>query len=143
MMQTFCSEPARDRRNQRRILGWSLGWALTFLAAVFVIKKTAWLADGSWPPEGLWAAFAAMVPTALGIAAALAYRRFLRETDELRRKIELEALALAYSVGVVGGLTYWLLEVAGFVGKADVAFLVVLMLLAHPLGVVIGRRRYA
>ena len=41
-----------------------------------------------------------------GIATVLAYRRFLQETNELRRKIEVEALALAFGVGLVGGLSY-------------------------------------
>lgn len=137
MSQAQCEGSPRDRRAQRRIIFWSLGWAAAILAAAFVLTKTT-LVGGR---AGM--ALAVALPTALGVMTAWSYRRFLRGADELRAKIEVEALALAYSVGVVGGLSYWLLEVAGLIEKADVSFLVVLMLLVHPLGVVIGYRRYA
>lgn len=137
MSKAHCEESPRDRDGQRRIILWSLGWAAAILVAVFVLTKTTWLGGRAG------AALAVVVPTSLGVATAWSYRSFLRRADELRSKIEVEALALAYSVGVVGGLSYWLLEVAGVIEKADVSFLVALMLLVHPLGVVLGRRRYS
>ena len=48
----------------------------------------------------------------------VAYRRYLGETDELRRKIEVDALALAFGVGLVGAFSYVLLERAGAVESA-------------------------
>jgi len=131
-----CTGPQRERRNRWRVIGWSLAWAVAFLAVVFAIRR-------EWLATGIPATLAAMVPTSLGVITALVYRTFLREADELRRKIELEALALAYAVGVVGGLAYWLLELAGVVADADPAFLVLVMIVAHPLGNLIGHRRYS
>ncbi|HEX4962604.1 MAG TPA: hypothetical protein VF173_17340 [Thermoanaerobaculia bacterium] len=131
----FCSSPQRDRRNQWRVILWALVWALSFVAVTLGIKK-------EWFPFGV--TLAGMAGTTLfGIATVLAYRRFLHETDELRRKIEVEALALAFGVGVVGGLTCWLLVVSHAVSATDFVYVFFLMLVAHPVGVLIGRRRYS
>jgi predicted transcriptional regulator len=67
--------------------------------------------------------FAAVTGSAvLGIATVLAYRRFLEGTDELRRKIEVEALAMAFGVGMVSGLSYWLLTIGGAVSERGFAY---------------------
>jgi hypothetical protein len=131
----FCASPERDRHNQRRIILWSLVWALAFVAVTLGIKKE-WLSFG--------ATLAGVIGTSLfGVATLLAYRRFLRETDELRRKIEVEALALAFGVGLVGGLTYWLLVVSGVTPATGFGFVFGAMILTHPLGVLIGCRKYS
>ena len=125
----------RDRRNQWRVTLWALVWALSFTAVTLVIKK-------QWLPLG--ATVAGVIGTALfGIATILAYRRFLRETDELRRKIEVEALAPAFGIGLVGGMTYWLLALRGAVPATDFVYVFLLMIIAHPVGVLIGLRRYS
>lgn len=130
-----CHISERDRRNQRRVILWSAIWAISFLAASLAIKNE-WLT--------LVASIGAVsVAAAFGIVALLAYRRFLHETDELHRKIELEALALAFGVGVVGGLSYWLLVVGGLAPHSGFSYVFAGMLLTHPAGVLIGRRRYS
>lgn len=131
----FCFSSQRDRRNQLRVMFWSFVWALSFVAVTLGIKK-------EWLPFGM--TLAGVIGTSLlGIAIVLAYRRFLQETDELRRKIEVEALCLAFGVGVVGGLTYWLLAVMGAVPATDFVYVFLVMIITHPVGVLIGRRRYS
>jgi hypothetical protein len=129
------SGPRSDRHNQRRVTLWSLVWALSYTGAALGIKKAGW---------PVAATVAAVIVTALlGIATLLAYHRFLQGADELRRKIELEALALAFGVGAVGGLTYWLLVASGAAPALDFIYVFVLMIVTHPVGVVIGCRRYS
>lgn len=131
----FCSSPQRDRQNQRRVTLWSFVWALSFIAVSLAIMK-------KWLPFGVTLAW--VTGTALlGIATVLAQRRFLQETDELRRKIEVEALALAFGVGVIGGITDWLLEVSRIVPPSSFIYVVCVMMLTYSLGVLIGRRRYS
>lgn len=131
----LCSSPKRDRHNQRRVTLWAFVWGLSFVAVAQGTRR-------EWWPFGV--TLVGVICTALfGIATVLAYRRFLQETDELRRKIEVEALALAFGVGVVGGLTYHLLAVSGAVPETGFAYVFVVMLFTHPLGVLIGRRRYS
>lgn len=131
-----CQTTERDRRNQRRIIAWSLAWMVSWTAGALVIER-GWLAAGA---AGV---AAAALSAGLGIATLLAYRRFLREADELRRKIEIEALALAFGVGIVGGMTYWLLGKSGIVAEAEILDVLLLMILAHPVGILIGYRRYS
>lgn len=131
----LCSSPQRDRRNLRRFASWALLWGLSFLTSTLGIKK-AW-----WPSAGMFAAVA--VTALLGFVAVLLYRRFLQDTDELRRKIEVEALALAFGVGLFGGLAGWLLVVGDAVRGTDLIFVFLAMVLTHGVSVLVGRRRYS
>lgn len=132
---SFCFSSERDRRNQWRLTLWSFVWALSFVAVTLAAKK-------EWLPFGV--TLAGVIGTSLfGIVTVLAYRRFLHETDELRRKIEVEALCLAFGVGIVAGLTYWLLAVMGAVPAKDFIWVFLVMIVTHPLGVLIGLRRYS
>lgn len=130
-----CSIPRRDRHNQRRVVLWSLAWALSFVAVTLVIEK-------EWLPFGL--TIAAVIGTAIiGVATVLAYRRFLAETDELRRKIEVEALAVAFGVGFVGVQSYWLLVVKGAAPATGFIYVLAAMVLTYSAGVLIGIRKYS
>jgi len=131
----FRSGRERNRQNQWRILLLAFVWALSFVIVTLEIEK-------EWLPFGATLAGVG-VNAVFGIATVLAYRRFLRETDELRRKIEVEALALAFGAGVVGGLTYWLLMVSGVLPAYGFAYILALMILTHTAGVLIGLRRYS
>jgi hypothetical protein len=129
------STPRRDQHNQRRIVLWSLAWALSFVAVTLVIKK-------EWLPFGL--TIAGVIGSAIiGVATVLAYRRFLAETDELRRKIEVEALAFAFGVGFVGGHSYWLLVVKGAAPATGFIYVFAAMALTYSAGVVMGLRKYS
>lgn len=130
-----CAGSPRDGRNQIRVMLWSFVWALSFVAVTLIAKK-------AWWPFGVTLA-GALGTSVLGVATLFAYRRFLHETDELRRKIEVEALSLAFGVGIVGGMTYWLLTVMKAVPAKDFLYVFLVMILAHPVGVFIGRRRYS
>lgn len=132
---SFCSGPEHDRRNQRRVALWGLMWGFSFVAMTLVAKK-------AWLPFGVTLA-GILGTSVLGLATLLAHRRFLQQTDELRRKIEVEALALAFGVGLVGGLTYLQLLVTGTVPAVGFAYLFTGMFLTYSVGVLIGRRRYS
>ena len=124
----------RDRMNQRRMVISGMAWMGAWLALIYVISRD-WL-------SAFAATAASVVPLALGVGMIVAYRRYLGETDELRRKIEVDALALAFGVGLVGAFSYVLLERAGAVARADPMQLVILMVATYVIGVVLGHRRY-
>ena len=134
--KTHWAATERDQKNQRRIIAWSLAWILPFLGASIAIENE-WI--GSDGP-----ALAATVGvTVLGLGVLFAYRRFLRDADELMRKIQLDALALTVGVGVVSGFSYTLLESAGVVARAEAMTLVMVMVVTYITGVVVGQRRFA
>ena len=93
--------------NTRGFLGWMFAWALSFLAPASQALK----ADLGLPSPLAWAL--AILPNALGIAALLAYVRFLRSADELVQKIQLQGLALGFGVGVLFASGVQLLERLG------------------------------
>jgi hypothetical protein len=125
----------RDQRNQWRVLLWSILWALSFIVVTHGI-------EGEWLPSA--GGLAGVIATALiGLANVLAYRRYLVETDELRRKIEMDALAFAFGLGVIGGLAYWQLVVSGAAPGTGFVYVFAAMVLTYSAGVLIGRRKYS
>ena len=126
-----------DTRNERRIVGWSMAMALTFVAATFVIT-------GDIVTHAAATVVLAVGVAALGVVLVLAYRRFIDQTDELMRKIQLEALALTVGAGWVSAFVYSLLQNGDLV-SAEWATTTLIMVLAitYTIGVVLGRRRYS
>lgn len=124
----------RGQRTRRVFTLWLLVWSLGFVAATYVIDRQI--------IQGNVALLAVIGLTALGLSTVRAYRKYHGELDELLRKIEMEALAVALGVGVVGGLSFWLLEVAELIRDAGITWLVTAMMVSYGLAVFFGRRRY-
>jgi hypothetical protein len=73
----------------------------------------------------------------------LANKRHLNGLDELHRKVQLESLALALGVAVVGGLSYSMLDVANVISyDAEISHLVILIGLTYLVATVVGLTRY-
>lgn len=123
------------KSNSARVTLWALAWAASFLAVTFGTTRES-------VPFGL--TLAGVILTAvLGVATVAAYHRFLQSIDELRRKIEIEALAFAFGLGAIVGPGYWLLARSGAVSDAGIVYVFAAMILAHPLGILIGQKRYS
>lgn len=95
-----------DRRRQRRFTLLTLLWAVSFLVATWVFQSDLDLA-----PATAWVV--AIVPIMLAGVALHSYMHFLRNADELIRKIQLEALGIAVAAALVWAIGYPLLEMAG------------------------------
>ena len=103
---TFCGDlTANDRRNVRRYNAWMLGWMVLWASTLLLIGKAGLSGPIAWVLAAL-----TVVPGLIGVSA---YIRFLREADELLRKIQLEALAIAFGVGVLFMMTWRLFERLG------------------------------
>lgn len=123
-----------DRRNSNRFVLWTLTWAVGFTAAGLALKLLPGL-----PGYAAWTIAAA--PNALGLVALLAYLRFLRQADELVRRIQLEGLAFGFGVGAVFAIGYQLFELAG-APPLDLDDGALVMFLAWALGQWLATRRY-
>ncbi len=133
---SLCFSNKRDRRYQNQIVAWGFAWSFTW---VFATKSllSGWLPAGA-PRLGL-----ILLATGFGAGMVWAYLRFLRATDELRRKIEIDALALAAGVAMIGGVSYRLLKMAGFVsGMEPMDIVILLMSGTYMIAVLLGFRRY-
>ena len=103
---SYCGDlTANDRRNVMRYNGWMLGWMVLWAGALLLIAKAGLAGPLAWALAAL-----TVVPGVLGLHA---YVRFLRQADELLRKIQLEALALAFGIGVLFMMSWRLFERLG------------------------------
>ena len=69
--------------------------------------------------------------------------KHLNGLDELQKKIQLEAMGIALGVGIVGGLSYSLLDTTNLITQdAKISFLIILIALTYMAGIIIGQKRY-
>lgn len=124
----------RDVRNFQVYNAWMFGAMVAFAAATLLI-------DGAYVGRTVaWTIVALAV--ALMVATVCSYITFLRHADELLRKVHLEALAVAFGVGVVAMMGYRLCERLG-APKLDVNDASLVMMLCWIGGQWVGARRYA
>jgi len=119
--QTICagSGTAADRRNQKWFVAWTFAWAATFVVAIWGLKNhREALGVGGWA--------LALLPNIFAIGTMLAYLKFLRNADELLRRIQLEGLAIGFGTGIIFAMGYQLLERAGAPALAVDDFMLVL-----------------
>jgi peptidoglycan/LPS O-acetylase OafA/YrhL len=125
----------RNRGNRRNMQLWSLAWAMAYIGSAYLIRFAA---IGAQTVVAL-----AVVTGAMGLGALLAYRRFLRDADELQRKIELDALALGVGAGVVGGTAIHVLEQGTLLGEYALTAVLMLIFATYIAAVLAGHRRFA
>jgi hypothetical protein len=114
--------------------GWIFIWSLAFVVASYLLKRDLVSGPARWG--------VAIFPTVLGIGSILVFQRFLSKADELQRKIQLEALAFGFGVGVIGSVGLELLQHAGS-PVFDVSSPMLLMVAAYALAIYSGTRRYS
>jgi hypothetical protein len=127
--------PERDIKNANQIMLWAFAWAAT-LVIISICSKYAWFSSA------LPITIAFVLHTGIGIGMILAYKRFLRELDEMERKIQLDALALSAGATVVAFSSYSILEKAGILPDLNPAYLIAFLALTYSAGLIIGRIRY-
>ncbi len=136
LLARLCGDmTASDRRNLNRANAWLALWLVSFAASTFLIK-------GEVAASGLVGWIVAAMPIVVGLGAMLAYGRYLRQADELQRRIQLQALALGFGVAFFFGFGYRLLEKVG-APVADISDVSIVMTFFYFVGLWIGRRRYA
>lgn len=125
----------RTRRNTVRLGLWTGAWLISMAVAVF-------------GPIFLWQSravslVAILINVALGIGMMVANKGYLDGLDELQRKIQLDAMALALGMGLVLGLGYSAMDIANVIEvDAEISFLVMLIGVIYIIGILIGRRKY-
>lgn len=129
------SSTAADQQNERRAIVWSLLYVVVFIAVTLAIRT------GSLGNDFL-AIMAISVAGLVGLGWIRAYRRWLNGLDELRRKVELEALAFAIGAGFVGAIALGHLALAEIISDARFERIFLVMFFAYAAGRVFGYWRY-
>src|SRR5690606_100275 len=123
-------------RYTKELAYWTAGWVISCAVASFGPKFI-------WNLDPTISAIAIFVSAAIGAGMILANKRYLNGLDEMQRKISLEAMAIALGVGVVGGLSYSMLDIANIVSyHAEISHLVILIGISYLIGIVVGNIRY-
>ena len=136
-MASWCGDlTATDRKNLWRFQAWGVSWLVAFAGTALLLKHWPQLVPGL----PLRVAVIALT-TALGVAMVLAFIRFLREADELVRKIHLEALAVAFGATVVFVTSWPLVERAGG-PHADFGDSLLVMMGVWVIAQIVAARRY-
>ena len=127
---------SRDRVSTAKVAYWGLAWLLATAGATF-------------GPELLWGygtlitSIGIAIQLALGFGMIWAFKGVLLAMDELQRLIQLEAISLAFGVGVVVGLSYELLEDVKLITfEPEISHLIMLMSLTYMFGLFLGNRHY-
>jgi hypothetical protein len=127
---------ATNRAAVRLVL-WTLAWAVTLALARFG-PEHLW---DSQQPVPSWIAVAANL--VVGIGWIIVFARFLREVDELQRKILQDALAVTLGAGWVGGFGYVVADAADLVDyDVNVAVLPAFLGVVYLVAFVVGKIRY-
>ncbi|HLU93414.1 MAG TPA: hypothetical protein VKZ54_04780, partial [Membranihabitans sp.] len=67
----------------------------------------------------------------------------LKSLDEMMQKIQLEAMAISLGVGVIGGLSYSLMDTENLIPfDAEIGHMVILICVTYLISILMGYRRY-
>ncbi len=69
--------------------------------------------------------------------------KHINALDDLQKKIHLDAMGIALGAGVVGGLSYTLLDITNLITQdAQISYLVIFIGVIYWIGIFIGKNRY-
>ncbi|MWD29183.1 hypothetical protein E0K89_017015 [Aquicoccus sp. SCR17] len=120
-----------------------LGGALAAYMLCLVVSLR-WLAGQEGVEDGTGGALAlavSLAPVLPGLAVCWAVLRQMRRLDEMQRRLQLEALSLAFALTAILTFSYGFLENVGFPRLSMFAVLP-LMAVLWTAGVLLGRLRY-
>jgi len=136
-METKSNElDTTTRKNVRHLAYWTGSWVLTVAIATFGPKLL-------WDYNSTISIIAILISTIFGIGMILMSRKYSNGLDEMQRKVNLEAMAIAFGVGVVGGISYSMLDIANVISSdAEIGHLIILIGLTYFISFIVGSIRY-
>jgi hypothetical protein len=127
---------SKTMKNTMRLAFWTVCWTSSMALASFGPKEI-------WEGNTILTVIAVLINLGCGIRIICAHISHLKDLDELQKKIQLEAMGIALGVGIVGGLSYSLLDITNLISNdAEISFLVILISLTYLTGLLVGQKRY-
>ncbi len=124
------------KRNTKLMALWTTLWTGSMAIATFGPKFI-------WDEDVVFSVLAISVNALLGIGMILMNIKHLNTLDDLQKKIQLDAMGIALGAGIVGGLSYSLLDITNVIAQdAEIGFLVIFISLTYLAGLLIGQKRY-
>lgn len=123
------------RKNTRHLAVWTITWTASMAMATFGPMFF-------WESQSL-TIIGIILNLGIGIGMILANMRHINGLDEMQKKIQLEAMAIALGVGIITGLSYSLLDQTNVINMdAEISHLVILIGLTYIIAIFIGRIKY-
>ncbi|MEM6830970.1 MAG: hypothetical protein AAF551_10690 [Bacteroidota bacterium] len=123
-------------RNTKHLALWTGAWVITMAVVAFGPKLI-------WNFNNYISTFFILLNTLVGVGMILSNRKYINGLDEMQRKIHTDAMAIALGAGIVGGLSYSMLDIANVISPdAEIGFLVMFMGITYLVAIVIGNIRY-
>lgn len=132
--ENWSTQTKKNTKNLSIYTGiWVISMAIAAFGPIFI-----------WEGNNTISLIAVILNAVFGVFMILANIKHLNGLDELQKKVQLEAMAVALGVGIVGGLSYSLLDTTNIISQdAEISFLVILIAVTYMVGIVIGQKRYA
>ena len=119
---------------------------LRMVALIFFWMATLTVSDkahlyGWWSAAWItWGSIA--INAAVGLWLVQYYRNWLKRMDDLQRKIQLEALSMAFGVTLVACCSYMLMVTWGFILDEEVSDIFMVMMLSYSAALMLNVVRY-
>ncbi|MGB5190100.1 hypothetical protein [Robiginitalea sp.] len=124
------------RKNLTRLAIWTMAWTVSTALATF----------GSlflWEGNKVLTALSIVLNLGIGIGMVMANRRLLEGSDELEKKIQMEAMALTLGFTLIVGIAYSIMDSTNLIPwDAEISFLVIFMALFYITAIAFNTRRY-
>jgi hypothetical protein len=92
--------------------------------------------------RGAWPIVVGLLPTLPMLLMMHGYLRMVRHQDELYRRVQLEAIAVAAGITIVFCFTSWFLEAFGVIAHVNVQWAGILLFFSYAASAGILMRRY-
>lgn len=115
--------------------------ALIFIWMISLIVSDKAALYGWWSAEWI-TVLSIIINAGFGLGVLHSYRRMLKGMDDLQRKIQLEALSMAFGVSVIGSISYSLLVTWGYIIDEEVTDIFLLMCISFSASVLLNSLRY-
>ena len=124
------------KRNTKNLAFWTTAWTLSMALATFGPKFI-------WDEKVVLTVLAVIINALLGAGMIMANIKHINSLDDLQKKIQLDAMGIALGVGVVGGLSYTILDTTNLIANdAEISFLVIFISITYLIGLLVGLKRY-
>lgn len=124
------------KKATKNLALWTLFWLVSLALATFGPKFI-------WQENTTWSIIAVLINASFGAGLILAHIKHLAALDELQKKVQLDAMGIALGVGIVGGLSYSVMDISNIIsGDAEIGFLVMLISISYMVALAVGKKRY-
>jgi len=124
------------KKNTKKLGVWAILWTGSMAIATFGPKFI-------WNEHVGLTVLAVVINALLGVGMIMMNIKHINSLDDLQKKIQLDAMGIALGLGLVGGLSYTLLDTTNLISKdAEISFLVIFISITYLIALLIGQKRY-